>query len=259
MEGLTGACLKRRNWFGRLALWALRTRDRGAAACRKPLRRKSGRPMSPPDPMRSTWSRCVRKGERRASRPLAQTLRGGERSSQIERFSLCDVDVDLLHQPRRPKPAARAQANPRGREGKVASLVRTQSIDPLMEVSHDSQLNFRFLATRRCRRNGYGDRRYRWRFGSCPSGSRTTYRRSALRCLGRAGRLCAPESPILRRSKSGSRPPPSPAGKARERPVRRQGRQRQAWARTHIVRRGSGPIRYCPQNAQSRGLGIAPG
>ena len=47
-----------------------------------------------------------------ASRPLAQTLRGGERSSQIERFSLCDVDVDLLHQPRRPKPAARAQANP---------------------------------------------------------------------------------------------------------------------------------------------------
>ena len=30
-------------------------------------------------------------------------------------------------------------------------------------------------------------------------------------------------------------------------------------ARTHIVRRGSRPIRYCPRNAQSPGFGIAPG
>ena len=44
---------------------------------------------------------------------------------------------------RRPKPALRAQANPRGREGKVASLVWTQFIAPLrMQDHHDFQLNF---------------------------------------------------------------------------------------------------------------------
>src|ERR1700722_20064794 len=78
--------------------------------------------------MRSISNRRCSKKKRRANRQVAQALGRVERSAEIEPVPISDVDLDLLHESRRPKPSYRAEADSRNGERKTTRAVWAQSL-----------------------------------------------------------------------------------------------------------------------------------
>ena len=67
--------------------------------------------------------------EKKSADQIAKSLKRSaevERPAEIESVPVGDVDVDLLHEPSRPKSSCRTKAHSRRGETKIARLVRTQ-------------------------------------------------------------------------------------------------------------------------------------
>src|SRR5580692_9050574 len=103
-------------------------RDKGAGHGRKPAKKPMVGGGDRAFGCARSRTESVRKGNRRRNCQVAQALGRVERSPENERLPISDVDVDLLHQSRRAKPASPTEADPRSGERKIARAVRAESL-----------------------------------------------------------------------------------------------------------------------------------